>query len=181
MKPDSEDELDREQAFASDLGRALAIAYRYLNSRERTVAETRSRLERAELAEAVIQAALDELVQFGYLNDARYAVVFTQDKRTLESWGNDRIARTLRGRGVDRNLIDAALVEDARAADAQDGHQETGGSELDRAVSLLGQRFPAGPGDPKDRERAFGVLARKGYDSELASDAVRAWARRTDV
>jgi regulatory protein len=178
MRPDSDEELDRKQAFAADLGRALAIAYRYLNSRERTVAEMRARLQRAELPEAVIDAAVDELVQFSYLNDARYAVVFTQDKRTLESWGNDRIARMLRERGVDRDLIDAALVEDAQAAGWRPGDAD-GASELERAVALLRQRFPAGPGNPKDRERAFGVLARKGYDSELAGDAVRAWARRS--
>jgi SOS response regulatory protein OraA/RecX len=48
-------------------------------------------------------------------------------------------------------------------------------------VALLAQRFPAGPSDQRDRERAFGVLARKGYDSELAADAVRAWARHAAV
>ena len=55
------------------------------------------------------RGAIAELLEFGYLDDARYARVFTQDKRTLESWGNERIARTLRERGVDRDLIEAAL------------------------------------------------------------------------
>ena len=38
-----------------------------------------------------------ELLEFGYLDDARYARVFTQDKRTLEAWGNERIARVAAG------------------------------------------------------------------------------------
>jgi regulatory protein len=167
-------------AEPDDVGRALGIAYRFINRRERSVAEVRARLEKAEISEAEISAAIDELTQFGYLDDARYASVFTQDKRTLESWGNDRIARKLRERGVDRDLIEAALAEGgSRGGDSfADGG---GGGELGRAVALLAQRFPAGPSDQRDRERAFGVLARKGYDSELAADAVRAWARHAAV
>ena len=166
---------------ADDVGRALGIAYRFINRRERSVAEVRARLERAEISEAEISAAIDELTQFGYLDDARYAMVFTQDKRTLDSWGNDRIARKLRERGVDRDLIEAALAEGGSAGgDVAFGDGGAGG-ELERAVALLTQRFPAGPSDQRDRERAFGVLARKGYDSELAADAVRAWARHAGV
>jgi regulatory protein len=166
---------------ADDVGRALGIAYRFINRRERSVAEVRARLEKAEISEGEISATIDELTQFGYLDDARYAAVFTQDKRTLESWGNDRIARKLRERGVDRDLIEAALAESGSGrGDASFGDAGAGG-ELELAVALLAQRFPAGPSDQRDRERAFGVLARKGYDSELAADAVRAWARHAAV
>ena len=68
-------------------------------------------------------------------------------------------------------------------ASAPTARQATSGgdSELERAVALLRQRFPAGPAVQRDRERAFGVLARKGYESETAADAVREWARRTTV
>jgi len=37
---------------------------------------------------------------------------------------------------------------------------------------------PRASADPQERERALGVLIRKGYDSDLAYDAVRAWERR---
>jgi len=39
---------------------------------------------------------------------------------------------------------------------------------------VLERRFPSPPGDARrERERAYGVLVRKGYDPELAADAVR--------
>jgi regulatory protein len=158
--------------MAADEGKALVLAYRYINSRERTVAEVRSRLERAELSEAEITGAIEELVGFGYVDDARYARVFAEDKRTLEAWGNERIERALFERGVDRAMIEEALVE-AGAADGVSAREQ----ELERAMELLARRFPMGAAEPRDRERAFGVLVRKGYDSELAGDAVRAWAR----
>ena len=130
-----------------------------------------------------IELVVAELLEFGYLDDARYARVFTEDKRSLEAWGNERIARSLRERGVERGLIEAALAEGGggESFGADSFEDDAGGSELDRAVALLGQRFPSGAAEPRDRERAFGVLARKGYESETASDAVREWARRTSV
>ena len=144
---------------------ALTVAYGFLNRRERTVQEVRGRLERAGCEASEIDAAIGELVEFGYLDDARFARLFAQDKRELESWGRERIARTLRERGIERGLIEAAL-----------GEQPAGG-ELERARELLARRFPGGVGaDPRGRERAFGVLVRKGYNTEVAADAVRSFS-----
>jgi regulatory protein len=160
-------------------GVGFGTAYAFLNKRERTEAEVRARLERDEVDGEEIELVIAELLEFGYLDDVRYARVFTEDKRNLEAWGNERIARALRERGVERELIDAALAEGSGPGAFEDGEELDG--ELERAIALLEQRFPAGPAQARDRERAFGVLARKGYESETASDAVREWARRTSV
>jgi len=45
--------------------------------------------------------------------------------------------------------------------------------ELDAAVALLRRRFPDPPATPRDCERALGMLIRKGYELELAHDAIR--------
>ncbi len=161
-------------------GKALALAYRFINRRERTVAEVRSRLQLGEFPAGEIEDAIKELVEFGYLDDGRYARVFVQDRRTLDAWGNERIARVLRERGVERGLIDEALQQEDGGGWTPDG-ENTSKTELDRAVVLLSQRFPTGPSEPRDRERAFGVLVRKGYESETASDAVREWGRQAGV
>lgn len=169
---------------AAAAGRGLALAYALINRRERTVAEVHARLERAGVEAAEAAMAVAELLGYGYLDDGRYARVFTQDKRTLEGWGNGRIARALQARGVAGEVIEAALTaSDSEAGEA--GDREAGGAaggssttdELRRALALLRRRFPGGPAQPADRRRAFGVLARKGYDSETAADAVREWAR----
>lgn len=128
------------------------------------MAEVRARLERAELPADEVDAAIDELIEFGYLDDARYARVFAEDKRNLDDWGSDRIEEVLRNRGIDRALIASAL----------DGVEGEG--EYERAFTLLRRRFPEPSAEPRERERALGVLIRKGYDSELAYDAVRAWS-----
>jgi len=133
------------------------------------VTEVRARLERAGLPDREVEAAIRELVELGCLDDARYARVFAQDKRTLESWGEERIARVLAERGVERELITAALSAGGEAGDQ------------DRAIELLQRRFGRPPADLRARERALGVLVRKGYESEIAYEAVREWARAGDL
>jgi regulatory protein len=146
--------------------RALELAYRYLNRRDRTETEIRRRLEQAGITPTTIDHTLETLVDQGVVNDSRFARLFVEDKRTLDRWGNDRISRALIQRGIDRDLIDAALVDDDSTED-----------ELDRALELLRERFPHQPQDRRERDRALGVMLRKGYDSELAVDALAAYAR----
>jgi regulatory protein len=144
---------------------ALGIAYRYLNSRDRTVAEVRGRLEREGVDAATVGQAVTTLAGQGYLDDDRFVRLFVQDKRELEQWGNERIERGLLTRGIDRDRARAALTGPADL------------SELDRALELLRRRFPSAPASRRERDRALGVLLRKGYNSELALDALAAHAR----
>lgn len=154
------------------LQRALDLAYAYLNRRDRTVEEVRRQLERKGISEDVREAAISTLIDQRFLDDERFARLYVSDKRTLEQWGADRIRRGLLARGLDRERIDQAL------ADAEsEAIVESGESELDRAVAVLRRRFPEPPVDRRERERALGVLLRKGYDGDLALDALTAHAR----
>ncbi len=155
------------------LQKALDLAYAYLNPRDRTVGEVRQRLQRRGVSEEQIETAIRILGEQGFLDDSRFARLFVADKRALEQWGSDRIRRTLLSRGIDRHLADAALAEEA-APEGDDAEPE---SELDRALALLRRRFPDPPQDRRDRNRALGMLLRKGYESELALDALAAHAR----
>ena len=143
----------RQQAFEA--------AWRFLAHRERTEAELVGRLERNDVEPALIEEVLGELREGGYVDDAGFAKRFAEDRRNLDGWGQERIERRLRELGVDREHIQAALAGDEEH------------SELDAATALLARRFPTPPETPKDRERALGFLVRKGYELELAHDALR--------
>jgi regulatory protein len=158
-----------EPATAPDpgrrLARALELAYRQLNRRDRTAAQLRRHLASRDVEEAAIDATLATLVREGLLDDARYARTFAEDRRALDGWGPERIERALLAAGVGGELVAAALgVRDA-------------GDELDAAVTLLRRRCREVPATDRERERALGLLVRKGYDLELAYDAVRAFER----
>ena len=150
----------------SRLQDALDRAYRYLAQRDRTEHEMRGHLARVGVDEATIEEAVRTLTEFDYLNDARFAVRFAEDKRELDAWGAERIERRLAALGVDRDHVRAALSADSGS-----------GGELDRAVGLLQRRFPQPPSDRQTRERALGVLLRKGYEPELAFEALASWSR----
>ncbi|MEI2702013.1 MAG: regulatory protein RecX [Baekduia sp.] len=147
---------------AQRLDEALGIAYRFLSRRERTVAEVEQRLAEREVDAETIPAAIAELEQLGYLDDTGYARRFTHDRRKLDGWGDERIERRLRERGIDRHHITAAL-----------GRDEGEPTAVEAAVELVRRRFPVPPETARDRERVIGMLARKGYSSDEAHTALR--------
>jgi regulatory protein len=153
--------MDEQLPAQGDDDRAVELAYRALGRRERTVAELRRYLEGKRVEPDLIDAAVERLCAEGWLDDARYASRFTEDKRTLERWGGERIARDLRKRGVEPDLIEAALGDRERE------------EELRAAVEVLREKLPA-PEDDRSRDRAWRLLVRRGYEPELAYEAVRA-------
>ena len=158
------------------LQKALDLAYAYLNPRERTVQEVRLRLHRRGVSAEVTEEALEVLAGQGFLDDARFARLFVGDKRRLEQWGSERIRRGLLARGIDRALAEAALAESEDDDDGAASGDEPE-TELERALAVLRRRFPDPPQDRRDRNRALGLLLRKGYETELALDALSAHAR----
>lgn len=147
------------------LTHALDLAFRWLGHRDRTVAEMRRHLERKRVEPATIEAVVDELGAQGYLDDAGYARRFADDRRRLDGWGADRIERRLRALGVADDVVAAALGD------------RDAGDELTAAVEVLRGRIRVPPHDDRARERALGVLARRGYDLDLAYEAVRRFER----
>jgi regulatory protein len=148
------------------LQHALDLSYRYLGHRDRTVLEVRRHLESKRVEPDTIEQTVAELGVQGYLDDARFAQRFVEDRRTLDHWGNERIERKLLASGVAAELVEAALA----AGDREE-------SQLDAAVTVLSRRFRTPPETDRDRERALGFLVRKGYELEIAYDAIRAYGR----
>jgi regulatory protein len=145
---------------------ALNRAYRYLAPRDRSEHEMRTHLERAGVDAETIEEAVRILLELEYLDDARFALRFAHDKRELEAWGAERIERRLAALGLDRDHVRAALADDSGS-----------GGELGRALDLLRRRFPEPPADRRGRDRALGILLRKGYEPELALEALAGWSR----
>ncbi len=147
--------------------RAIELAYRAVGYRERTVAELRTFLERKRVGPCAIDEAVAELSEAGFLDDERYALRFADDKRDLERWGSERIAGDLQRRGVAPDLIETAIA--ARSGEA----------ELSTALLVLEGRFPP-PEDDRERDRAWRLLVRRGYATEIAYEAVRRYERGAD-
>jgi len=149
---------------AARLERARALAWRALDRRDRTELELRGILAAKRVAPEEAQVVVGELLEGGFLDDGPFARRFADDRRRLDGWGAERIGRRLRALGVAPELAAAAL-----------GDQDHEG-EMEAALALLRRRFPAAPETARERDRALGMLVRKGYELELALDALRRYA-----
>jgi regulatory protein len=146
----------RRDAFEAALGA--------LNRRDRTVAELVAWLEEREYGAEEIEDAVERLIEAGGLDDARYARIFAEDKRALAGWGPERIGRSLAERG-----IEAALIEEVCGL-------EDHGQQVERAAELLDVR-DIELDDDRGRTRALGFLTRRGYEYEVAYEAIRSRSR----
>ena len=144
---------------------AVELALRHLNRRDRTTAELRRHLAAKDVAPDDADAAIATLLRQGLLDDERYARTFADDRRVLDGWGAERIERRLLELVVDRGAVAAAVAERDAAG------------ELEAALRLLRRRLRDAPASDRERERALGMLVRKGYELELAYDAVRSFER----
>jgi regulatory protein len=146
---------------ADPLERARALAWRALNRRDRTVQELGGMLLGKRVAPADADRVVTELLELRYLDDVRYAERFAEDRRRLDGWGSERISQRLHELGVDREIVAAALA-------AHDADEERAA-----ALELLRRRCPDPPSSRAERDRALGILVRRGYAPELAFEALR--------
>jgi regulatory protein len=157
--------MDDSASGLAEFEKALAYAHRSLGRREQTVSEIRGKLERREFSSPTVEAVLAELRDTGLLDDARFARRLAADKRELDQWGTKRIVADLERRGVGREEIEAVAGESGRS------------DELETALLLLERRMPVAPRDDRERDRAWRLLVRRGYEPELAYEAVREHGR----
>ncbi|MEI7692392.1 MAG: RecX family transcriptional regulator [Actinomycetes bacterium] len=144
---------------------ALERAFRFIAKRERTVAQVSARLERDDIPGPIITEVVAQMVSDGYLSDQRFAALYAEDRRAIDGWGNERIITNLREAGISSEIIESVV--------GSRGHADQVGD----AIRVLDQRIGVKPSDERERERALGMLARRGYSLEIAYDAVRAFER----
>lgn len=144
---------------------AFEVALTALRRKERTRAELAAWLDGRGFGDGEVREALTRLAEAGELDDERFARLYSEDKRDLSGWGAERIREALLGRGVPSSTVEAVL--------ATDSHHD----QLERARELLARRGRP-LGDNAERQRALEYLARRGYEYEIAYEAVRSVSAR---
>jgi regulatory protein len=127
--------------------------------------ELRDRLTRAGFPPEEIAGELDRLEAVGLLDDARFATEFARAAASNRGLGRRALASALLGKGVDRDVVEAAVAE--VAGDDED--------EESRALELAQSRARRLRGNEPARAfaRLSSALARRGYPPELARRAAR--------
>ena len=129
-----------------------------LDKRDYSRHELMGKLTEKGYTDATAEAAVDRLVELGFVDDARYAPIVVRHY-AAKGYGARRVQQELQRRGIPKELWDAALEE----MPAQD----------DTVDQLLRSKLRGA--DPVDRaalKRATDALLRKGYGWDDISAAV---------
>jgi regulatory protein len=158
----------QERAEITDPSLVLEAALRFLEARQRSTVEVRTRLNRAGYRPDLVEGAIVRLTELGMLDDQAFARSWIESRDRARPRGERALRRELAIKGIDRAVIDATIVE--RDADAPDADAAAARLLLERHARALA-RVP----DPRARrQRAYALLARSGFDSETAVAAIAA-------
>jgi regulatory protein len=137
-----------------EVGRATQAALRFVSYRARSVREVRDRLRQRGFAPKAIEAAVEKLEGWRYLDDEDFSRLWVEHRERLRPRGRRLLELELRAKGVDRETVRETL-------DAADLDESAAALELARAKL----RAYAGEERPVVRRRLAGFLARRGYDA----------------
>ncbi|MEZ0364781.1 recombination regulator RecX [Mycobacterium sp. pUA109] len=154
--PPSTSEPKREE-------QARALCLRLLTARARTRAELAGQLTKRGYPDEVSVRVLDRLAAVGLIDDADFAEQWVRSRRERAGKGKRALAAELRTKGVDDEVIAAALND----LDA--------GAERDRAEQLVRaklRREKLDGDETKVARRLVAMLARRGYHQSMAYGVV---------
>ena len=78
---------------------------KYCDFRDRSVLEVRRKMAELKLSEQESEQMMQELLEDGFVDDARFAESFVRGKMTYNRWGRVKIRAELLQRGVSSNII----------------------------------------------------------------------------
>lgn len=145
--------------------RARLRAMNLLKNREYTVKQLGDKLRQGGYPEEAIEQALSYVAGFHYTDDLRYAGSFIRNHEGDRS--RRRIEQDLLGRGIDRDTLEQAWNQWEDEGGSQD--------EMEMIHRLLEKKgFRCGAAGPKEKQRMYAFLMRKGFPGELVGKALQA-------
>lgn len=93
------------------LDKAYNSAIRFLTYRPRSIAEVRQNLQKKEYEPAVIEAVIEKLEGYGFVNDTAFAEYWLEQRETFKPRGQMALQQELRQKGVAPQIIDQVLSE----------------------------------------------------------------------
>jgi regulatory protein len=143
-----------------DFLKARASALASLSRRDHAVEELRQKLQNKGYAAPTIDQVMQEMLDYGYLDDARFAASYWR-LRANSGYGPVKIRHELRRKGVADDLIEQGLAA----------------LEVDFTASCLtvhDRKFGSNPpGDLKDKARRQRFLYQRGFDSDCIRQVVQ--------
>jgi len=164
----------------------LDAGLRFLEARPRSIGETRRRLTQAGYRVELIVGALEKLTEYGMLDDEAFAQMWVESRDRASPRGEHALMLELRQKGIDPTIVAKTLKTRREAAmqwDAGDGRDDADGpsetpdeSGARRLLARHARTLERVPDLRVRRQKAYMLLARKGFGPDVASAISREWA-----
>ncbi|MCC6906486.1 MAG: regulatory protein RecX [Phycisphaerales bacterium] len=161
-------EIFHRARFAAGLDRAL----KHLKRRARSEAEMRAHLGERGLAGEHVEAILNRLRELGLIDDRAFAREAIEQTHRRGPAGERLMRHVLDRHGVEPETARQAIEEAGREAP----------SPVEQARLLVQARLPSMRDLPSHKQavRLLGLLARRGFDDEVAQGVVREFIELPD-
>ncbi len=142
--------------------KAREIVVRQLAMMDRSRAQLSEALERRGIGPEVADEILERFEEIGLIDDAHFAEVLTRTRFSEKGASRRAILVELQRKGVSRDIAEHALEQ----IDPEE--------ELEAAVRMAMKKLRSASGNPDTlKQRTYAALARKGFDPEQCSQALR--------
>ena len=157
-------EIQQSEAFLAAMNRSLY----YLGLRARTEKQMRDYLHKKETQADVIEAVIERLHEYGYIDDERYAQRLIETQIQYGKKGKRAIAQKMWQSGIQEEVAQAALDEIDETA------------ELDAARHWVEKLSEKWRDDPKRREKMYRRLAAKGFGYDITAQVLREYQQKME-
>lgn len=142
--------------FEAEYSLALNKALNYISKSMHTKSQLIKYLKGKQYSPKIVDAVMDKLTEYGYVDDLSYASQFTELKKG--SSGKRKIAFELKQKGVDNKVIDEVLdkIEDESEACLRIAEKYIKGRQVDLKL----------------RQSAYRYLLSKGFDYETIKEVL---------
>ncbi len=164
----TQEQID-EIKSSSELIFAKEIAYKFLSSRPRTQKEIEERLRQKGFDENIISRAVEEIKNYGFINDIEYARSFVFDRFRSKTLGKFALKQALLAKGVSNEVVEQVLLERENVVD-----------EFEIALDLANQKLKQIKTSKKkkrdkseQKRKIYEFLARRGFDWAVINSVIR--------
>lgn len=146
---------------------ATESAARFLAVRPRSAQEVKQNLAKKETPPPVIEAALERLTAFGYIDDRAFADIWVRDRMTYKPTSPRALRFELQQKGISRDVIDAVLED----LDAGESAYQAAQTQLRRFRGM--QRRDV-------QSKISSLLQRRGFSYDVVRSTVRRLMQELD-
>lgn len=152
-----------DMSYEEVVTRAKDVILYALSMSPKTRKQLADKLKEKEIPDEAANDALNRMTEVGLIDDVQFAKSWVYSRHTYKGLSAMAIKRELKQKGVEEEIINDALENL--------GHDE----EWERALELVKRKAHSTRNVPHDSRvrRLVGMLARKGYNGNIAFNAVK--------